>query len=59
MIKDKACEMIDAKYKSGQLKHGDNLWERDIEKDEEDEIIDLMVYRATKLINKQLNDKIE
>lgn len=37
-----------AKFAAGQLKHGGDIRDRDLEADEEQEIIDLFMYRVTK-----------
>jgi hypothetical protein len=49
-IKDRFCEMIDAKYRAGCREHGGNLWDvpaEQLKKEITNEILDLVAYQFT------------
>jgi len=47
-VKNYICDLIDKKYRTGQMEHGGNLWEKDVNKEIIPEITDLAIYIATK-----------
>lgn len=49
-------EVMAAKYTAGAIEHGGNIWDMTVdqlEHEELNEMIDLLVYRVTKILKKQ------
>lgn len=52
-------QFAEPKYEKGALEHGTNLWEysdEELEAFEMEEIIDLVIYRLTRILKKRVSD---
>lgn len=50
--------LLEPKYEAGAKEHGGNIWElsdEQLEAEETNEMIDLLVYRLTRILKKQLD----
>lgn len=49
--------LLEPKYEAGAIEHGGNIWDmtdEQLEAEETNEMIDLLVYRLTRLLKKQM-----